>query len=794
MKKLQLKVWRDIVRQRWQFLALVLIILLGVASYGSMMGMISDVIQSIERTLEELRFQDFVVTFDGPVPENVVEKIAGLDNVQAVTGRLVIDTGLHVSEDNQAHARLIGMPVGVQPAVNQVYVKQGDYLQPGEGWGAVLDHHFAEAYGYEPGSVLHPIVEGRQVEIQVVGIGISPEYLMAVAAEENPMPDPSGFAVLFVPQEDLTRRFDVSGQISELNVRLADNAPENVEAAIAQVKQALSGVTIRSVTERADNPSYNLLMADLEGGQEMMSAVPSMFLTVAAMSIYVFLSRMVQAQRTQVGVAKALGYGRWALLRHYLLFSAVVAVVGSVLGFLLSYPIGLGFSKAYAAEFGLPFVVAEFHWDSAAEAILITLFFCLLAGFFPAWSSARMAPAQAIRFDPSIALVKGSVPLVERVLAPIVQLRTGTKVALRNIFRSRRRTLTTVLGFIFAFVVLLACWALFDGLGNMLAVQFEETELWDVRATFSRPQMAAVLDKVSRWPGVEVVEPVIELPVTLESATTSEEVLMVAIDPGTSLHGFRLPKGKAPVELLLPEHVLISPELAKDLGVESGDEIAAQTLLGSQQLIVEAYTQEVMNFNAYVSLSWVWEEEAGGQEFFTGLLLQVDEDHEREIRRLLYELPSVASVNLKQDIIAGWRSLMGLYYVMMGAFLLFALGIAGAVIFNTMTVNVLERQREIATMRTLGQSRRRLRNMITLENVLIGLLSLVPGLGIGYGVTYYLFQVFAETVDFYFPLHIAPTSYLIVTVLIFVTALLSQIPAVRRVNRLDLAEATKVLA
>jgi putative ABC transport system permease protein len=198
-----------------------------------------------------------------------------------------------------------------------------------------------------------------------------------------------------------------------------------------------------------------------------------------------------------------------------------------------------------------------------------------------------------------------------------------------------------------------------------------------------------------------------------------------------------------------------------------------------------------MSGGAYVSLDWM-QDTAGGLEVVSGLLLQVEPSQQRDVRKTLYRLPGIASVELKDEIISGWQSVMGLYYVMMGMFLLFALVIAGAVIFNTMTVNVLERQREIATMRALGQDRRRLGAMITLENLLTGLLALVPGLAAGTLITYYFFQVFSSTADFYMPFYISPLSYAIVTLLVFGTALLSQLPAVRRVNRMDLAEATKV--
>lgn len=793
MKKINLKLWRDIGNQKWQFVALTLIILLGVTSYSAMIGMIDDVQQSIERTLDELRFHDFAVSLEGVGSERLVQKVAALDNVAAVNGRLVVDTGLYVSEDNQAHARLVGMPTGEQPPVNQVHIRDGRYLEEGDGAVAVLEHHFADHYGYGPGTVLHPIVGGETIDVEVVGVGVSPEYLMAVPSSENPMPVPGGFAVLFVPQAELQSLFGAAGAINELDVLLENGDSQSVERAIDQVKEVVGAeAVVRSTVRWEDNPSYNLLTLDLEGGREMMGIVPSMFLTVAALSIYVFLSRMVQAQRPQIGVFKALGYSRWAVMRHYLFFAGIVAVVGSAVGFALSYPLGMALSRAYAAQFGLPFVVAEFHLTAGVQAIGISLVFCLLAGFFPAWTSARMAPAQAFRFDPSIALVTGSVPLLERLLSPLVHLRTGTKIALRNIFRNRRRTLTTALGFIFAFVILLACWSLFDALDYMLEVQFRQTDRWDVHATFLEPQSAALLDQVSGWSGVETVEAVVEFPVTLQSETAREDAFLTALDPATILHGFRLPRGKTAAGALSAGKVLISAQLAQKLDVQTGDRVTVETVFGTVPLVADTGNEEVMSQGVYVGLPWV-RQMAGSQDLFNGLLLEVDPAEQHEVRRALYELPGIASVVLKDDVLAGWEDLMGLYYVMMGSFLLFALIISGAVVLNTMTVNVLERTREIATMRALGQPRRRLTRMITLENVIVGLLSAVPGLAIGAGATWYLFGVFMAGADFYMPFYISPRSYLFVTGLIFLTALLSQIPAVRRVNRMDLAAATKVM-
>jgi putative ABC transport system permease protein len=398
-----------------------------------------------------------------------------------------------------------------------------------------------------------------------------------------------------------------------------------------------------------------------------------------------------------------------------------------------------------------------------------------------------------MRFDPSIVQSRGSVPLLERVLTPFVHLRTGSKIALRNLFRNRRRTLTTILGFVFAFIVLLTCWAMFDGMSHMLDVQFQQTDRWDIQALFSQPQPYSVMDQISGWSGVESVEPVVEFPVTVDSGAKTQDAFLVALSPGSQLHVLQLTRGKTSAQVLTPGQALISPNVAEKWGVKTGDTVTLQTPMGDQSVTINAINDEVMSPGIYVSLDWVQGIIPGDSKVFNGLWLKVDQAQMKDVRKMLYHLPGAASVDLKDEIAPGWQSLMGLYYVMMGMFLIFALVIAAAVIFNTMTVNVLERQREIATMRALGQNRGRLQRMITAENLMIGLLALIPGLALGVASTYYLFQVFSATGDFYLPFYIAPVSYVIVTVLIFATALISQYPAMRRANKLNLAEATKVM-
>ena len=135
---------------------------------------------------------------------------------------------------------------------------------------------------------------------------------------------------------------------------------------------------------------------------------------------------------------------------------------------------------------------------------------------------------------------------------------------------------------------------------------------------------------------------------------------------------------------------------------------------------------------------------------------------------------------------------MNLFYVFMGFIIAFAVGMAFAVLFNTMTVNVLERRRELATMRAIGTPVSLIGRMTALESVVLWLLALAQGLVLGWYTTLALAGGFSTDL-FWMTAYIAPRSYIITALGILLTMLLAARPAIRRIARLNLAEATKML-
>jgi putative ABC transport system permease protein len=345
---------------------------------------------------------------------------------------------------------------------------------------------------------------------------------------------------------------------------------------------------------------------------------------------------------------------------------------------------------------------------------------------------------------------------------------------------------------VFAFMLVLMVWGLFDSMNHMLEQLFGETEQWDLIAVFDQPQTEATLRVVRGWEGVQEVEPALQLPVTLRANGREEDVLLTALAPGQEMHMLQLPSGISPREALDADQLVLASAAGEELGVAAGDRVSADTPFGEHIFTISAAADEVMGTTAYMALDEAQAMIPLPTPVFNTVYVSADAAQARQLKRDLYHLPGVASVRLKSDLRQEMEELLGLFYAFMGVMLVFALAMASALIFNAMTVNVLERQRELATMRAIGTGGRRIAVEIVVENVILWLLALVPGLLLGRWMSQQMGAAFSAEL-FTFDVVIAPLSYALTAGGILLTMILATLPAVRRVNRLDLAEATKIL-
>ncbi|MFQ6013393.1 MAG: ABC transporter permease, partial [Thermoplasmata archaeon] len=502
------------------------------------------------------------------------------------------------------------------------------------------------------------------------------------------------------------------------------------------------------------------------------------FLIIVALSTYVLLSRLVYVQRSHIGTLRALGYAKGTILAHYLGYALFLGLLGSLVGFglgyLLSYPVTGLFAEATNLR-NVPILV---RLDILAVGAGLSLGFTAMAGIVPAWRASRLGPAEAMR--PPVP-TGGRKPLVERIFPRLARVSPTLKLSIRNILRNRRRALFTILGLGLAVSVLLIPLSFVDSMDWATNAQLERIQRYDLKVHLQYPMGVANLTSLDALEEVAVVEPLIEVPTSLMKDGEAESILIMALEPSGRLYGL-YDRSWEPAET--GEGLLVS-RIYERKGFGVGDEVQ-----------ILSYSTEITGFvsdfgtTGFVTLAraqaWL-----GLEGMATAVMLEMSPGFtEEDVKESLSAILPVLAFESTQESIADWNEMMALYYGFIYLLLVFGGAISVAIVFNAVTMNVLEESRDLATMRTFGTPFSQLRRLITAETLLLVIPGAILGLVLGTYLTGYFTSFYSSDLFVLDPV-ISLRTYLISFGAALLVALLSELPSLRHVRGMSLAKLTK---
>lgn len=785
-RTLRTKLLRDTRRQWSQTAALVVTVLLGVALYAASYDAYGNLRDSYANVFTVQRFADLWADVpDTAQARTIADALTDRQDVRAVAVRTQSDLPVRIGAD-KLPGRVVGIPAGQQPAVNGLTVLSGSY--PTATDQVAVEKHLADHFGLRAGSSLQVRgVQGWQ-RVSVSAVVASAEYLWPARSRQEPMTTPEDFGVVFAPQQFLDT---VDPQASaQVQVLLTDSARSSDGlAAVTGRARELGAV---SVTSRAEQASNSLLQADINGLNELSYLFPMLFLGAAGLAAYVLLTRRVDAEREVIGMLMASGVSRRAVLFHYLGYGLVLGTTGGVLGVIVGEALARVVSRAYLQAISLPTSLGEL--SVARPGTIVTglafgVVVSALAALGPALAAARLAPAEAMRgVAPPRAASRS---LLERLVPPLRRAPVTVRMVLRGVGRNRRRTTFTAVGVVLSLLVILTSWTMIDTMNGMMDVQFTEVGKQDAQVALTGTADPATLSAVRSAPGVAEVEPSSHAPITLQSGDRSYPTAAIGLPADTDLHGFRLAGGGTTSLAAVPVgSVLVGQGVRERLGVDTGATVTVVGADGTRRSArIAGLLDEPMGTYLYVPLSRF--DAVAGPPATRSVLLRLAPGADRtEARRAVTDLPQVAAYRDSQALRHSFDDLMGLFIGMIGAMLLMGSLMAFAIIFTTMSVNIIERQREIATLRTAGVRRRAIAAIVAGENLLTTLLGVLPGLALGVlGGKAYLDSYSNDQMRL--DLVVRPHTLVVSALAILVVAALSQWPGLRAVGRLDLARSVR---
>lgn len=779
MNLLDVKRKRDVRRQRGQFLAVTVTIVLGVLLFASTYDAYRNLDGSYNETYDRLAFADITVIGVDPDFASTASQIDGVDQAEA---RVQADIPMRVGEETFL-GRVIAYPPGHQPEVDKIDMMEGSYLDPNDDSAVVIESHMADQFDIGVGDSVEVLSGGTWVEGNVVGVAVSAEYIWPARDNQDIFPLPGTFGVVFV-SDDLVQA--LPAQAGRNDVIITYDHGADTKATDALVRSAAESAGASDVIPRADHPSNSTLLLDVNGFASMSVLFPALFMAAAGMAAFVLLTRIVFSQRGIIGTLRASGMGRRIIMRHYLSYGVRLGLVAGVVGLLLGIPAAFAITGVYTSQLDIPDTVRSFHWATP----VIGMLFALAAGVLGVWAPARrafkVAPAEAM---------KGATPAepgrrswIEKMIPPLRRLPVRWLMIFRGLGRNKRRSVATILGVVLGLTLIMVAWGMIDSILDVLDRQFNDVTLQDADIALVTPVTEDAKKPVADVDGVEAVEIVSQIDATVRYGGESFASSVAGYQQGTVMHGF--PDG-------LPSSGLLAGSgLTDHLDVEVGDEVTV-----SLPTLDVDFTDTVVGFlDEPVGIAMYMDRDA------LGGIIGEDTLAEPTVSQLEARFAEAngSSVDERDGIIADIRSLdevafavdsrrlydtlqqfLGFFY----AFVILMLGLGGAMAFalmyNAISVNVAERSGEFATMRANGLSHRSIASLIAFENIMLTVIGVIPGAVIGYLVGVYFMSQFSVDA-FVLVFYMRPLSIVISVAAMIAVASLSLIPAIRKVRRVDI--------
>ena len=784
VNKLRLMILRDIRSNKGQYIAVILVVVIGITLYNAVLMSYQNLSSSVEYYYEEYRLPHLFAKINRS-SESIVAAAERIDGVTAAQGRLVLDVPMELPGfDDRIQARFVSVPASNDNALNRLYIEEGRYVSGSFHEAALVEKLFMEAHGLEIGSTLYPIIDGKRIQLEIAGKAVSPEYIYPVPSSRELMPDYEKFTIIYLEHGFMQRLFGYEGMVNEVVVRVKDEA--FTREIKKELEYAFKHYGLISVGERDDQASYMMMDNELMGLEAMGYSYPVIFLLTGSIVIFMLLLRLVDNQRRQIGVLMAIGFTKRSILLHYLGYALFVGFTGSILGGLLGMWLAGGLTRYYLVYFNVPVLQVKIYANVLIIGVLMSVVFCSIAGYNAAKRVLRIAPAEAMR---PAAPVEGRKWWGERILPFLAGLKISWRLTFRNMWRNKKRTLFTVFAIAMTVGLMISILMLLDSVDLLFDKAFGDSLSYDYKVTFTTDMHRSIVNDLMEFREVSSAEPMAEYPFRLKNGWRQKETLVTGIQRGSQLYGLSgLNGGRVDVPA---EGILITEGLAKSLGVKAGDTITLESLYKpetEQQVAVKGLVEQYMGGSGFMEIGSLNRAMKEGSTI-NSALIKIRHGSLGFVKEL-EDMAYVQSVKEPDDMVKQYYEYMDLMYAMIGVIVFMSCVMGFAIIYNTTTISIMERRRELASLRIMGFTNNQVAELIFNENTAVSILGLLVGMPLGRLIGAQIIAYYPEDV-MSLPLVVFPKTYIIAAATVALFVILAQLANMRRISRMDLVEVMK---
>ena len=519
--------------------------------------------------------------------------------------------------------------------------------------------------------------------------------------------------------------------LEEYNTKIAE-AQTKIDDAEEDIENIEEANTY--LLNRDSNVGYVCFESDSTIVGAIANVFPVFFFLVAALVFMTTMTRMVEDQRTQIGVLKALGYSNGTIMAKFVFYSASAAFMGTLIGFIAGT---IAFPKAIWFAYKMMYNTSEISYYFSPLMLIISFVVAFICSVGVTFIACRyeMAEMAASLMRPK-APKAGKRIFLEYIPGFWNRLKFLKKVSLRNIFRYKGRLFMMVLGIGGCTALLVAGLGIYDSIADIALNQFTNISKYDIDITLKD----GAEDKVEPLENLGYTTDDYLLfyhtSVDLKAGKNTKNVYLNVYDADSNLDVFYDIHDEKDNHIvfadLQDDQIIVNKGLSERYGIKVGQQVTISSdSMKPTSFTVAAINENFINNFIYMTTNG-YESNIGPLPEKKNVYLNVKEGEDAHaIGAELMNNRKISVVSATIDTLERVENMMKslniIVYLVIGS----AMALAAVVVYNLTNINIAERIREIATVKVLGFYKEETSAYVFRENILLAIMGAAVGLILG---------------------------------------------------------------
>lgn len=725
------KMWRDLLNSKVQFLSIFLMSLLGIYVFVGLDSEASGMAYYESRYYEQTRLADIWIQGKKFKDEDL-KAVKALPSVIDAEKRLQTNGKVLLHDELDMQMNFID-----SNDISRMLIVDGIPYAPGL-HGVWIDFMLLDVQHLKIGDTIRLKVDGVEFDEVIQGTFYDPEYVYFLPDAAAMMPDYGNYGFCFMDSSEYPVPHGMYYNQMIADVKGVDNTgglSDKEKELCRQLGDRISSVLDSDeivTTDKDASLSYQTFHSEIEQHSSMTYMFPAVFLLIAILGIITTMTRMTSRQRIQIGTLKALGFTRKTITRHYASYSFFLSLAGGILGAVLGYyTIAELIISMQREAYLVPEMTKAFSVRSFG-GIIVSVFISTLVSFLSCRKELAPPPAETLR-PASPKNLRHSALEKSRLW---MKLDFATQWNIRDIMRNKVRSAMGVFGVLGCSMLLFSAFACLDTMNFITTWLYGELNTSSYQIIMESGTPYSVTEEYAKKYKGQMIE---NAGAELEAGGIRKSGSLTVYDTGNYLHF----EDKDMKEIHLNKQgISMSYKMAQSLGLNEGD-IFRWHMIGDDKWQVSHVAGIYRNptIQGITMTSSLFEDME--YDFIPDTVCT-----NMDARAGLEDDDNVTGVQGRDEMMEAFDSMKEMMYMMI-YILIFAATVLGIVVlYNLGVLSLVEKHREMATLKVLGFTTGKIRGILQDQNIWLTLIGILLGYPCGMALISAIFGTMPESMDY----------------------------------------------